>query len=217
MTNLKKEHITFIDTYLENSNIIFTDIRLEMVDHVATAIETQIETGDTRDFYFIFKDYMVKNKSALLFQNRKFTSTVDKAIGKKWIKNCLSLKGLLILVFSFAVIFLLHLYFVDLEFLSVVKHIPLFVLIVTVGLYFMYIKKKNKRYSALERIPFYFLVTYYVTNFSIKIGSRYSGFLIESAFVTILIASFFITLFATLLYTAFEYRKEYDFRFNNLI
>lgn len=216
MTNLDKEQIKFIDTYLENSNVIFVDIRLEMVDHVASAIETQVENGDTRDFYYIFKDYMANNKDVLLAQNRKFTSAVDKAIGMKWLKNCFSLKGLLTVVFMFAINFLLNIYFKDLEFVNAIKYIPFVVFIVVVVLYFIVIKKKNKRYSAIERIPFYFLATYYTTDFLVKYGSRYSSFFKESVFVTILISSFLIMLFIMLFFTAFEYKKEYDLRFNKL-
>ncbi|MBC3845720.1 hypothetical protein H8K90_04975 [Winogradskyella echinorum] len=213
MSILNKEHIQFIDNYLDNSNIIFLDIRMEMVDHVASAIESEIKAGDTRDFYYIFKDYMVKNKTILLAQNRKFTSAVDKAIGRKWIINMFSKTGLLTLVLAFTIIFLLNTYF---EFVNVIKHIPLFVFIAIVVLYFIYIKKKNRRYSAIERIPFYFLATYYITDFLIKFGIRNSSFFNESVVITILISSLFITLFVTLLFTAYAYKKEYDLKFNKL-
>ena len=37
-----------------------------MVDHIASAIESRMKNGDDRDFYYVFKDYMVENKARLL-------------------------------------------------------------------------------------------------------------------------------------------------------
>ena len=55
MVQLDKEQIQFIDNYLDNSDVVYADIRMEMVDHVASGIEARIDKGDTRDFYYIFK------------------------------------------------------------------------------------------------------------------------------------------------------------------
>ena len=51
---LTKENIKFIDTYLENSNIIHIDIRMEMLDHIASVIETKMENGQP---YFLLHAY----------------------------------------------------------------------------------------------------------------------------------------------------------------
>jgi hypothetical protein len=56
---LSSENVKFIDVYLKNSEIEFADIRVEMVDHVASEIEQRMFEGDKRDFYYVFKDYMV--------------------------------------------------------------------------------------------------------------------------------------------------------------
>ncbi|MBF8148989.1 hypothetical protein ITJ86_03720 [Winogradskyella sp. F6397] len=84
---LTKEDIQFIDTYLENSDVVFADIRMEMVDHVASDIENQIEAGDTRSFYDIFKDYMVKHKAQLLNDNKQFLKLADKKIWKTFVQQ----------------------------------------------------------------------------------------------------------------------------------
>ena len=52
---LSPQDIKFIDTYLSNSDINYEDVRIEMIDHVASAIEHQMNNGDDRDFYDIFK------------------------------------------------------------------------------------------------------------------------------------------------------------------
>jgi hypothetical protein len=40
---LTKENIVFIDKYLQNSGVFYYDVRVEMLDHVATAVEKKME------------------------------------------------------------------------------------------------------------------------------------------------------------------------------
>ena len=54
MKKLSIENIQFIDRYLSHE-IIFTDIRAEMVDHVASAIEQKMADGDPRLFTIFLK------------------------------------------------------------------------------------------------------------------------------------------------------------------
>ena len=105
---LTKEHIQFIDTYLENSDIIYADIRMEMVDHVASDIEDRIKAGDTRDFYYIFKDYMVENKAQLLNENKQFLKSADKKIWKALLKEFINPITLLLFLVSCIGFYLLH-------------------------------------------------------------------------------------------------------------
>ena len=42
--SLSSENIKFIDNYLKNSEVIYYDIRMEMLDHVATAVERKMQT-----------------------------------------------------------------------------------------------------------------------------------------------------------------------------
>lgn len=67
---LTPENIKFIDNYLKNSEVIYYDIRMEMLDHVATAVEQKMETKNL-DFYDAFKSYMVLNKKDLIKENEK--------------------------------------------------------------------------------------------------------------------------------------------------
>ena len=101
MQKLSKEDIQFIDTYLKNSEVVFTDIRIEMVDHVASEIEFLMNSGDARGFYYVFKDYMVKNKANLLKHNRQYYKNSDKKIIKSMFKNTFSVKGIVIFITVF--------------------------------------------------------------------------------------------------------------------
>ena len=47
---LTRDQIHFIDTYLKNSEIEFIDVRMEMVDHVASEVEAKM-TSENLDFY----------------------------------------------------------------------------------------------------------------------------------------------------------------------
>lgn len=66
---LNQENIQFIDNYLKNSEVIYYDIRMEMLDHVATAVEQKME-AENLDFYDAFKSYMVVNKKEILKENK---------------------------------------------------------------------------------------------------------------------------------------------------
>lgn len=73
---LTPENIKFIDTYLKNSEVIYYDIRMEMLDHVATALEHKMQ-AEHLDFYDAFKNYMVLHKKEMLKGN-KFWSVYSK-------------------------------------------------------------------------------------------------------------------------------------------
>jgi len=68
---LTKENIKFIDNYLKNSQVEYFDIRMEMVDHISSAIEEKMQI-ENLDFYETFKNYMLENKKELLIRNEKF-------------------------------------------------------------------------------------------------------------------------------------------------
>ena len=62
---LTKENIQFIDNYLLKSEVFYADIRMEMIDHVASAAEVKMES-DNLDFYDAFKNFMVVSKKEIL-------------------------------------------------------------------------------------------------------------------------------------------------------
>ena len=72
---LTAENIQFIDNYLKNSEVIYYDIRMEMLDHVATAVEQKMQS-ENLDFYDAFKSYMVVNKREILKGNKLESTTV---------------------------------------------------------------------------------------------------------------------------------------------
>ncbi|MFK7834357.1 MAG: hypothetical protein AB8B52_13870 [Winogradskyella sp.] len=162
---LTKAHIQFIDNYLENSDIIYADIRMEMVDHVASDIEERIDAGDHRDFYYVFKDYMVENKAALLNDNKQFLKSADKKIWKTFIKELKRPTTFLLFLGACIGFYLLYQNY-SLEtfrdFTSIIPIIGFIGFILTYGVYQGI--KGNKRFSVVERIAFPFFGFYQLPN-----------------------------------------------------
>lgn len=104
---LTSDNIVFIDTYLDNSRIEYKDVRLEMVDHIASAIEDKMNNGDKRAFYYIFKDYMVENKAILLdsfkIQKKKTLNDFFRLL----IKSMISFRSI-VLSIGFFILFYLN-------------------------------------------------------------------------------------------------------------
>ena len=63
--SISQSDLKFIDTYLVNSDVRFIDIRIELTDHIATAVENKM-AAENVSFYDGFKDYMAQNKKQLL-------------------------------------------------------------------------------------------------------------------------------------------------------
>ena len=67
---LSKQEIQFIDNYLQKHDVVFVDIRAEMIDHIAAAVEEKM-TKEGIDFYDAFKSYMITNSKAILKNNKE--------------------------------------------------------------------------------------------------------------------------------------------------
>lgn len=83
---LTQDQIHFIDTYLIKTDIRFIDVRMELLDHIATALEQDM-TVNNRSFYDAFKDYMVQHKKQLEKDYEKLRKDLQKKsfgiLGKK--------------------------------------------------------------------------------------------------------------------------------------
>lgn len=75
---LENEDIRFIDRYLIKEGVVYADIRYEMVDHIAFAVEEKMEAQQA-SFYYAFKAYMAANKKAIMKNNngRSFLSFAE--------------------------------------------------------------------------------------------------------------------------------------------
>ena len=172
---LTKEQLQFIDTYLENSDIVYIDVRREMVDTVATSIEQQM-TIET-DFYVAFKSYMVKHKKDLQDSNSKLKLLLDRQLLMKLAKKLITIK----LLFSMLIAFFISLsvatttLFQNYSFYIPIGIIAVF-LVSNIGL----LKKIPKRVSAIERMAgLMFLFVQTVSVFYQTVGISLSNSNIE--------------------------------------
>lgn len=100
---LTPEQLQFIDNYLTNSGVFYADIHAEMMDHVASAVETKMQE-ESLDFYDAFKDFMVENKKELMKNNRDgfgYSDTKTFKEGAVFLLNPWSLVSLPVTLFLF--------------------------------------------------------------------------------------------------------------------
>lgn len=148
--SLSKENIKFIDNYLKNSEVIYYDIRMEMLDHVATAVEQKMETENI-DFYDAFKNYMVLNKKEVLKSNPKRFKLLGIAL-KNYFLYFFTLKAVVSIIAVYMFFKVLTFYFKT----DVINYYGSIVVFVTVMLSFFYyhfrLKSQKIRFSSLENI-----------------------------------------------------------------
>jgi len=82
MPKLTTDQLHFIDTYLKNSGVEYVDIRYEMTDHIACALEEQ-----KGDFSERFRVYMIQNKLSLLSGNSRFKRLALRRAGSELLKT----------------------------------------------------------------------------------------------------------------------------------
>ncbi|AWH84464.1 hypothetical protein HYN59_04730 [Flavobacterium album] len=99
---LTEEQIRFIDSYLKNAGVEYLDIRCEMTDHVAAALEEQ-----EGEFMDNFKAYMLRHKKGLLASNRKFRRIAGRKAVLLLLRNLAGLRFLIMLATIISVTYLM--------------------------------------------------------------------------------------------------------------
>tara|TARA_R100001369_G_scaffold90527_1_gene129673 strand:+ start:343 stop:996 length:654 start_codon:yes stop_codon:yes gene_type:complete len=169
-----KEDIKFLDNYLENSDVIHVDIRMEMVDHVATAIEREMSSDDSIGFYDVFKDYMLENKRLLLENNKQFLKQTTKKLSDQLLKALFSLRSA-VLAFLIGTIIYFGFQNFNPEHIQNLINCSVTFLIFIPGLcYFFALKAFNyERFSGIERLSFYFIFLLQFINIINLLGNRF--------------------------------------------
>lgn len=109
--NLPKQHIQFIDKYLKHSGVTLVDVRIEMVDHIASEMEAKLENGEEDTFYNAFKKYMIKGKKELLndYEEQKLQRTENVVL--ETLKSFIKLDAIFIGLMGGLLVFFLKDYF----------------------------------------------------------------------------------------------------------
>lgn len=214
MVKLEKEDIQFIENYLENSDIFYADIRMEMTDHVASEIEQLMESENTT-FYETFKDYMVGNKSTLLENNKQFIRGADKSILKRLMLELFKLPILLVFCLFFFISFK-WLSFIEVEDLR--HYMALFPMLSIVPFCVVYVialkRFKLPRFSGIERLAFLYIVFFQLFNFMCSLSGLYvhskSNFYIVAIVMSIVVTLNFLIIKITLK-TINHYRNNFKY------
>ena len=212
MAKLNREHLRFIDNYLENSNIIHADIRMEMVDHIASNIETIIEANDSSDFYDLFKNYMIANKSKLLDNNKQFLKSADRKIFREILKQTGSFSTIVFLLHALANFYYINQFFGYETFRLLFLFAPFLSFLGFGTLYLVRTKYYNlKRFSVVERLAFPFLIFYLLFIFIYALTQGKMGDI--EVLGIILISSIAMTIFFVLVMTTLRFTNVYSKRF----
>ena len=100
---LNKNQIQFIDGFLQRNDVIYVDIRAEMIDHIATGVEEKMKVEDI-EFHDAFVSYVNSNRKEIFSMNKKtWQSTLSEL--KNYFRFFLKPKSL------FAVVLIIMLFF----------------------------------------------------------------------------------------------------------
>ncbi len=160
---LSKENIQFIDTYLQNHDVFYVDVRFEMIDHIASAVEEKMQ-NENIDFYDAFKNYMILNKNEILKQNND-TSSFSLNEFKRFFVFLLNPSAVIfavIVYFGFNRINIQNRTINPFNFYSFFFFIVILIAVFQIT-YFYFILKK--RFYAIEKNGQILLVVYYLNMF----------------------------------------------------
>ena len=189
---LSKEEIKFIDTYLQKSDVIFVDLRTEMTDHIATGIEEKME-HERVNFYYAFKEYMVKNKRELLKSNNKMAGYYLSSISqfsKTLYKPYNIILGLLIIIG--------YRYFNDYRILKTLHHVLFFTIFGFSVLQVIVNLVIRKRYFYLEKTSIILFVIYYFDLFLNGFSKDFYGNYFTVGITLFLYVAFIVHYFVTI-------------------
>ena len=192
---LSKENIQFIDTYLENSEIHFADIRMEMVDHIASVLEAELELNNELSFYDAFKAYMISNKTRLLQDNEGFLrNTYNNLLKLIWL-NMLTVNSFLV-------------------FLGVI--ISARFIINNFGFETIEAAYISSPFSGVERIGFVYVFLFQVVN-ALHLLTKYQAESESGHWIAVVVFAISCTLIYTFVKTAVSIMRNYAKKYKKLV
>jgi len=153
---LNAEQITFIDNYLQKSDVVFVDIRAELTDHIASAVEEKME-AENLDFYDAFKDFMIHNKKEILRERSYF---LPSTLG--FLKTLYKPYNIVIAIVIIAMIYFGLQKFDELSLLILANKIVFYVMLTFGIIQTTQTLITKKRFAYLERASFSLTVIYFM-------------------------------------------------------
>lgn len=200
---LSEGQIRFIDTYLKNSGVKYVDVRYEMTDHVAAALEAM-----DGDFDENFRQYMLENKMNLLESNRQFGRIADKRAWKMLLRNLIKPRFILIFSGVFAAILAAFRLFgvgTIVEYLNGFYFLAVLILLLV---YWFFRPETRAKFSIAEKVLGTAAVLAYITTFWIDP-------LAQNDMLTIAYYACFSAFFAEAILTYRQLAKKYKLQYGS--
>lgn len=146
---LTEKQIGHIEAALQNMGMVYRDIRQEMTDHVASAIEEM----EGYDFYAGFRQYMLLHKKELKATYYRFVRAAKIKALKLMFKTLFTLQTGAVVAVAYCTMLLLQNYYDINESAFILKQINA-VLLAAPMLYYLIttIVTRNKRFSGLDKL-----------------------------------------------------------------
>ncbi|TXE19071.1 hypothetical protein ES692_04225 [Psychroserpens burtonensis] len=214
MVRLEREDIGFIENYLENSDIFYADIRLEMTDHVASEIE-QLMSSENTEFYETFKSYMVNNKTVLLENNKQFIRAADTSILKRLYFELIKRPTLLVFC---ALLFMSYKWLLTIDVENLKDYMVMIPIISITPFLIVYVCSlkifKIPRFSGVERLGLLYLMSFQVFNLlslftRIYVKSEHNFYIV--ALLIAIIVTFSLLIIKITFKIINQYRNDYKF------
>ena len=183
---LNEEEITFIDNYLQKSDVVFVDVRAELTDHIASAVEEKMET-ENLDFYDAFKDFMVHNKKEIL---RKRSYFLPSTLG--FLKTLYKPYNILSAIAIVAIIYFGQQKIDELSLLILANKIVFYAVLIFGIIQTAQILITKKRFAYLERASFSLMVIYYMNLISNGFLDNFHGNYYSQGIMIFLLIAFLI-------------------------
>ena len=144
---LSEEQVRFIDTYLKNSGIKYLDVRYEMTDHIATALEAVDGNFDEN-----FRQYMLEHKQELLASNRQFGKLAGKNAVRLILHNLVAPRFLALAIISFFILYVSTRFF-SAETITEICHGAQFFAMVAFIFHYKYSRgSRNMKFSIIDKV-----------------------------------------------------------------
>lgn len=165
---LTKEELQFVENYLVNNKVFFTDIRAELHDHITTAVEEKMQL-ESLNFYDAFKDYMVKNKKELMKMNKESALSFNILSSKDFLKFLIKPISLFNLLITFLAYFILSDYFgISNEIIKYSLIFSIIIMAIIMIAFRYYLNKEEIRLFTIEKngsiIFIYHYIIYFLLN-----------------------------------------------------
>ena len=202
---LNSQELQFIDNYLKESGVKHFDIRLELTDHIASAVEEKMQ-NENIDFYLAFKNYMVWNKRELIKRSKYSWRILNKFI-VKFLKGFLHPTLIVFIIIGYGITeyFISFNKTAELVFLGAINKINLLLFAPLAFMFFLYSRKR--RYAVVDSMGIVIILTYYIF---LIISYLLGAFSVTDLIVYKLLIGIYITCILVYMRVVLVIKKECD-------